>query len=107
MKISKYLNDHKENLKVNLVNISSAGIRVFHEVILVTSTCNYPSRSVRYKPNLKYDESTPPPPYKLHPNLYELAQVGFCTLLGIKEFPFRYLSLKINLKESIKAKTLD
>ena len=26
MKISKYLNDHKENLKVNLVNISSAGI---------------------------------------------------------------------------------
>ena len=62
MKISKYQNDHKENLKVNLVNISSAGIRVFHEVILVTSTCNYPSRSVRYKPNLKYDESTPPTP---------------------------------------------
>ena len=98
MKISKYLNGHKENLKVNLVNISSARIRVFHGVILVTSTCNYPSRSVRYKPNLKYDESTPPTPYKLHPNLYERAQVRFGTLQGIKELQFRYLSLNINLK---------
>ena len=97
MKISKYPNDHKENLKVNLVNISSAGIRVFHEVILVTSTCNYPSRSVRYKPNLKYDESTPTP-YKFHPNLCERAQVRSGTLQGIKEFQFRYLSLNINLK---------
>ena len=57
-----------------------------------------PLRSVRYKPNLKYDESTPPTPYKLHPNLYERAQVRFGTLQGIKEFQFRYLSLNINLK---------
>ena len=61
----------------------------FHEVVLVTSTCNKPSRSVRYKPNLQYNERTAPTPYKLHPNLCELAQVRFGTLLGIKEFQLR------------------
>ena len=62
---------------------------IFDEVVLVTSTCNKPSRSVRYKPNLQYNERTAPTPYKLHPNLYELAQVRFGTLLGIKEFQLR------------------
>ena len=35
---------------------------IFDEVVLVTSTCNKPSRSVRYKPNLQCDERTHPTP---------------------------------------------
>ena len=49
----------------------------------------------------------PPSPYKLHPNLYELTQVRFGTLLGIKEFQLRYKPKHKSKKKEIKAQDFE